>query len=138
MQAYAPSHPQQGAIYYKIKDNESGKSVACIWDNESKIGGDKAVIKFIRGCDLVIHDTQYTTEEYENEKIIVQGFGHSTYEMAIDNAIQAGVKKLCCTHYNPAHTDEKLYSINLDLKKKLTLDKSLDIFMSKENVEIEL
>jgi len=82
MQAFAPSHPQQGALYYRVRDIETGKSVACIWDNESKIGGDKAVINFSKGADVMIHDTQYTREEYESDKMIVQGFGHSTYEMA--------------------------------------------------------
>jgi phosphoribosyl 1,2-cyclic phosphodiesterase len=112
MRAFAPSHPQQGALYYKIKENKpDGKTVACIWDHESKIGGDQAVINFIRGCDIVIHDTQYTEEEYKSNKMIVQGFGHSTYEMAIENATQAGVPKLICIHYNPAHTDEILNKI---------------------------
>jgi ribonuclease BN (tRNA processing enzyme) len=111
MQAYAPSHPQQGAIYYRITDDETGKSVVCIWDNESKVGGDQAVINFARGADVMIHDTQYTDEEYKSNKMIVQGFGHSTYEMAVDNAVQAGVPKLYCTHFNPTHNDEKLASI---------------------------
>lgn len=108
MQAYAPSHPQQGALYYKITEISSGKSVACVWDNESHIGGDRAVIKFVKGCDVLIHDTQYTTEEYQGDKPVVQGFGHSTYDMAMDNAWQAGVQRLVCMHYNPSHTDEFL------------------------------
>jgi len=118
MQAFAPSHPQQGAMYYKITEKSTGKSVACIWDNESKIGGDKAVINFIKGVDLLIHDTQYTKEEYESSSMVVQGFGHSTYDMAVDNATQAGVKKLTCIHYNPSHTDEKLKEIEESFKSK--------------------
>lgn len=136
MRAYAPSHPQQGAMYYKITDKQSGKSVACIWDNESKVGGDKAVINFIRGCDVVIHDTQYTKEEYENDKIIVQGFGHSTYDMALENAIQASIPRLVCIHYNPSHTDSKLDQIESE-----TITKShgrVIIHMAKEGREIEL
>jgi ribonuclease BN (tRNA processing enzyme) len=130
MQAFAPSHPQQGALYYRIKDLETGKSVACIWDNESKIGGDKAVIKFSKGADVMIHDTQYTTEEYTSDKMIVQGFGHSTYEMALDNATQANVGKLVGIHYNPAHTDEKLDEIAGGLNGEITL--------AREGMEIEV
>jgi ribonuclease BN (tRNA processing enzyme) len=114
MQAYAPSHPQQGALYYKIKSMITNKSVACIWDNESKIGGDKAVINFARGCDAMIHDTQYTKKEYDDSKMIVQGFGHSTYEMAIDNAGLADIEKLYCIHYNPAHSDAFLDDVQLN------------------------
>jgi len=138
MQAYAPSHPQQGAVYYKITDTETGKSVACIWDNESKVGGDKAVVNFSKGCDVMIHDTQYTKEEYESDKMIVQGYGHSTYDMARENATQAGVKKLYCLHYNPSHTDEKLNEI----KKNICFETSVQgipcIFLAQEGLEIEI
>lgn len=119
MQSFAPSHPQQGSIYYRITDCEKGGSVACIWDIESKIGGDKAVINFSKDCDVMIHDTQYTKEEYESETMIVQGFGHSTYDMAIENAKQANIKKmLICTHFNPNHTDKILDQIQEKMDKE--------------------
>lgn len=134
MQAFAPSHPQQGALYYKVTDVETGKSVVCIWDNESKIGGDKAVVKFATGADLMIHDTQYTSEEYISDQMIVQGFGHSTYEMAIENAEQAEIERLVCMHYNPAHTDKKLDEIQEAVKK--TTD--IDIVLAQEGMEIDV
>jgi len=108
MKAYAASHPQQGAMYYRITDPETGNSFCTIWDNESHQGGDVRVIAFAEGCTLMAHDTMYTDEEYSNRKIPVQGFGHSTYSMAINNAYQAGAKKLLCMHYNPKHSDEFL------------------------------
>ncbi len=136
MQAYAPSHPQQGAVYYKITDCENGKSVACIWDLESHYGGDRRVINFAKGCDVMIHDTQYTDDEYASDKMVVQGFGHSTYNMAIENAVQSGAKKLVCMHYNPAHTDEFLdgFSAKFVAENK---DK-IDIIFSKENMTIDI
>jgi len=133
MQSYSPSHPQQGADYYRITELLSGKSVACIWDLESHYGGDKRVISFAKDCDIMIHDTQYTDEEYNNDKIVVQGFGHSTYSMAIDNATQANVKKLICMHYNPNHSDDTLDKISESL-----ISKDLEIVFSKENMEIEV
>jgi phosphoribosyl 1,2-cyclic phosphodiesterase len=140
MQAFAPSHPQQGCLYYRITDFKTNKSLSCIWDIESHIGGDKAVIKFIRDSDVVIHDTQYTEEEYQSGEIIVQGFGHSTYQMAIENALQANIKeKLLCTHYNPNHNDLKLDQIkqNMDQiknEKKLPFE----IILAKEKMEIDI
>jgi phosphoribosyl 1,2-cyclic phosphodiesterase len=145
-QAYAPSHPQQGALYFKIteinRDNTgktlNEKSVACIWDCESKAGGDKAVINFAKDCDIMIHDTQYTKEEYESDKMVVQGFGHSTYEMAIDNAIQAGIKdKLICTHFNPTHTDSKLDDIERELPIEIGPHEAHTI-LAQEEMEIEV
>jgi len=136
MQSFAPSHPQQGAIYYKIIDIEKGSSVACIWDIESKIGGDKAVINFSKGCDCMIHDTQYTKEEYESSKYIVQGFGHSTYDMAIENALKSNIKKyLICTHFNTTHSDKFLDSISHEIEKK---ELPFKVILAYEGLEIEL
>jgi ribonuclease BN (tRNA processing enzyme) len=131
MQAFAPSHPQQGAIYYKITDPDTGKSVVCIWDNESRKGGDQRVIAFSKGAEIMIHDTQYTDEEYDSSKMIVQGFGHSTFSMAIENAVKAGVKKLIPFHYNPNHTDQILDGIFDSLKKS-----KLEIIPSREGLEL--
>jgi ribonuclease BN (tRNA processing enzyme) len=105
MQSYTPSHPQQGALYYLVIDPDDGSSIACIWDIESHIGGDVRAINFIQGADVLIHDTQYTEEEYASEKAPVQGFGHSTYAMAVKNAERAKVKNLIGFHYNPRHSD---------------------------------
>jgi ribonuclease BN (tRNA processing enzyme) len=133
MQAFAPSHPQQGALYYRITDPDTAKSVACIWDIESHIGGDNAVINFSKGADIMIHDTQYTTEEYENRKMNVQGFGHSTYEMAFENAKEAEVKTLISFHYNPAHTNEFL-----DNYFKVVPDFGFQFIPSHEGLTIEV
>jgi phosphoribosyl 1,2-cyclic phosphodiesterase len=140
MQAFAPSHPQQGSMYYRITDCVTKKSVSCIWDLESHPGGDKAVVKFIKDSDVIIHDTQYTQEEYQSAEMIVQGFGHSTYQMAIENALQGNVKsKLLCTHYNPAHNDAKLDGIQSDMKLlKTEQNLPFDIILAKEGMEIEV
>ncbi len=117
MQAFAPSHPQQGCLYYKITDLENLKSIACIWDLESHAGGDRRVINFTKGCNIMIHDTQYLDEEYNSDKMIVQGFGHSTYTMAIENATQAGVATLICIHYSPTHSDKLLGKLEIEYEK---------------------
>lgn len=64
--------------------------------------GDLAHIEFIRDADLVIHDAQYTADEYP-EKL---GWGHSTIEYAVDVAIAANVRQLALYHHDPARTDE--------------------------------
>jgi ribonuclease BN (tRNA processing enzyme) len=133
MQAFAPSHPQQGALYYKIMDTSNGKKVACIWDNESKIGGDQAVINFIRGCDILIHDAQYTEKEYASNERIVQGFGHSTHDMAINVALQAGVKTVICTHYDPNHSDGTLKIIEKEIRESYW-GSGMNIIFAKEGM----
>jgi ribonuclease BN (tRNA processing enzyme) len=134
MQAFAPSHPQQGALYYRITDSEDGSSIACIWDIESHIGGDVRVINFSQGADLMVHDTQYTKEEYINRSNPVQGFGHSTYTMAIENAAESKVKYLCSFHYSPRHTDDMLDGI----AKKQNGVHPFEFIMSVEGLSLSL
>ncbi len=54
--------------------------------------------------DLLIHDAQYTDEEYE-ERI---GWGHSTYRHAFEFAALASAKKLIAFHHDPSHDDATL------------------------------
>ena len=63
--------------------------------------GDRRHARFMAGADLVIHDAQYTPEEYPSKK----NWGHSTYEYAVGLAAAAGVRQLVLTHHDPFHDD---------------------------------
>jgi len=56
------------------------------------------------GADLLIHDAQYTDEEYEGRI----GWGHSTYRHAFEFAARVGVKEFVPFHHDPSHDDETL------------------------------
>jgi ribonuclease BN (tRNA processing enzyme) len=100
------AHPQNGVLVYKIM--YKGKSLVYATDKESYPGGDKKLVKFAKGCDLIIHDAQYSTEDYLSIYVPKQGFGHSTFEMALDCKRQVEAKKLVFFHYDPCYNDEKL------------------------------
>jgi len=53
----------------------------------------------------LIHDSEYTAEEYLNGSPPKQGWGHSTWEMAVEMAQAARVKKLALVHHNVHHDD---------------------------------
>lgn len=97
------THPKGGAYIYKV-EHHSGTRVVFATDVEGFIGNDQRLVKFAKDADILIHDAQYTLEEYA----MFQGFGHSTYEMACAVAKAAGVKKLLLTHHDPKHGDEVL------------------------------
>jgi ribonuclease BN (tRNA processing enzyme) len=101
------AHPKGGVSVYKI--SWAGKSMVYATDTESYVGGDTRLIEFARGTDLLIHDAQYTNEEYVTGP--KQGWGHSTPEMAIAIAQAAGVKKLVLFHHDPSHDDDTLTEI---------------------------
>ena len=56
------------------------------------------------GADLLIHDAQYTEEEYER----CIGWGHSTYRHAFKFAAQVEAKQFVPFHHDPWHDDETL------------------------------
>ena len=56
------------------------------------------------GSDLLIHDAQYTAEEYQ----VRVGYGHSSIGQALRFADLASVKALVPFHHDPAHSDEML------------------------------
>jgi phosphoribosyl 1,2-cyclic phosphodiesterase len=103
------AHPKGGVSVYKI--SLAGKSMVYASDTESYVGGDTRLIEFARGTDLLIHDAQYTNEEYVTGPIPKQGWGHSTPEMAIAVAQAAKVKKLALFHHDPSHDDDTLAEI---------------------------
>src|SRR5512137_885757 len=61
-------------------------------------------IELCRGADLLLHDAQYTDEEYQRTR----GRGHSTYRDATDLAVDAGVKRLGLFHHDPDRSDDEL------------------------------
>ena len=103
------AHPQDGVIIYKIAYKD--KALVYATDKESYTGGDKKLSLFARNCDLLIHDAQYTTEDYLSPYTPKQGYGHSTFDMAIEAQKQSGAKRLIFTHFDPGYNDEKLDSI---------------------------
>lgn len=56
------------------------------------------------GADLLLHDAQYSNEEY----VRCVGWGHSSLEHAMAFATLAKVKHLVTFHHDPTHPDEDL------------------------------
>jgi phosphoribosyl 1,2-cyclic phosphodiesterase len=63
------------------------------------------VEEFFAGADLLIHDAQYTRQEYDTGK---RGWGHSPIEYAIEAAMRSQVKRLALFHHDPMRTDAQL------------------------------
>jgi phosphoribosyl 1,2-cyclic phosphodiesterase len=107
MHSYA--HPKDGVFVFKVQNN--GHGVVYATDTEGYRGGDSRLIKFAQGADVLIHDAQYTTEEYTDANASKQGFGHSTVDMACEVAEKAKVKQLVLFHHDPRHDDEIMKSL---------------------------
>jgi ribonuclease BN (tRNA processing enzyme) len=57
---------------------------------------------------VLIHDAQYTDDEYEARH---RGWGHSSWQHAVAAARETGVERLILFHHDPARADEDLDAI---------------------------
>jgi len=69
-----------------------------------------AEMNAFRDVDILIHDAQYTPEDYEKKR----GWGHSCYRDTVECAMDAGVRRLFLFHHDPAYPDEKVAAIHAD------------------------
>jgi len=107
IEALPLNHPQ-GCLGFRFQ--EEGQTMVFITDNELGLDGGYRFpdfVKFAKGADLLIHDAQYVPEEMP----VHRGWGHSTYQEAVNLALEAGAKTLLLTHHDPSRTDEQIRQI---------------------------
>lgn len=91
-------------------------------ENEKLLG-------FFKGADLLLHDSQYTAKEYHSGKM---GFGHTSYEAAINSAHRAGVRSLLLFHHDPNRSDAELQELELFYQGKVEGKTALSLEMARE------
>lgn len=97
--------------------------------------GDRRHARFMAGADLVIHDAQYTPEEYVSKKT----WGHGTYDYVVRIAAAAGVRRVALTHHDPDHDDNFVADIERRARTlALELGTTLDVFCAYEGCELVL
>lgn len=131
------SHPNGGFGYKLIEDN---KCFVFLTDNELTFkhpGGldYKDYMNFSSGVDLLMHDSDYTEEDYKIKK----GWGHSVYKDLLKLAMEANVKKFGLFHHNQERIDKDLDKIVRDCNRIIKNNKSdLKCFAVYEEMEIRL
>jgi CheY-like chemotaxis protein len=96
---------------------------------------DQRHIEFLAGADLVIHDAQYTVEEYP-KKI---GWGHCPAEWAVDYALAAGARRLALFHHDPLRDDDAVDRLVESCRRRVvTAGGGLDVFAAAEGQVLEL
>ncbi|MGH7456865.1 MAG: MBL fold metallo-hydrolase, partial [bacterium] len=120
------NHPGR-AYGYRIEDID-GKVLVFCTDVEHGDTIDQRVVKLARGADLLIHEAQYTPKELKGKK----GWGHSSWEQAIEVAERAGVKQLALTHHDPDHDDAFLLQVEKECQKRFP-----NALLAREKMEIE-
>jgi phosphoribosyl 1,2-cyclic phosphodiesterase len=102
---------------------------------ESRLPGRKewtSGMALAAGADLLIHDSQYTNEEYLEHV----GWGHSSIDHAIAFAERAGVRRLVTFHHDPSHSDADLERMHSVARKKHRMTFELIPGMEGMNIEV--
>ncbi len=98
-------------------------------------GQDLRHAEFINRADLLIHDAQYTAEEYPAKV----GWGHSTVEYVVNLGQFAQVKRVALTHHDPLRDDDAIDRLVANIRAKLRENpSSLDVFAAVEGQIVEI
>jgi phosphoribosyl 1,2-cyclic phosphodiesterase len=128
VQVRTSRHPHPGGAYgYRI--SEGDRSVVYVTDVEH---GDRivpSVVELARGADLLIHDAQYTPEELKGKR----GWGHSSWDQAVEVALLAKVKRVALSHHDPDHDDAFLMRVEKEAQRLFS-----EAFLAREGMEIVL
>jgi phosphoribosyl 1,2-cyclic phosphodiesterase len=93
------------------------------------------VVEFMRDADILIHDAQYTPDDYQRKK----GWGHSCYLDTVNTAAEAGVKQLYLFSYDPSYDDDMVDRLHHNTRQLLRERKSnMSCHKSHEGLVIDL
>ncbi len=119
---------QHPGYSYAYRITEGKKSFVYCTDVEHMDGIADNVVKLAQDTNLLIHDAQYTAEELEKRK----GWGHSSWNQAVEVAKRSGAKNLVCFHHDPDHTDlflvqeevkcQKLFPYSVFARERMVLE----------------
>jgi phosphoribosyl 1,2-cyclic phosphodiesterase len=114
-----------------------GAIVAYLPDHQAPV--DRAtvspeVLELCEGADLMIHDAQYTEEEF----VELFDWGHSTPAYAVHIATEAGVRRLDMFHHDPGHTDRQIDAMLRTARQVAQATGKVEVNAAKEGATFEL
>jgi phosphoribosyl 1,2-cyclic phosphodiesterase len=131
-------HP---GVSYGYAFSRNGKKIVYSTDSEHKDEGPGCGSKFetlIEGADLLIFDAQYMFVEAADLK---RDWGHSSNILAVEFAIEKGVKHLVLFHTEPALDDEALDKILHETRRYASLyagDNNLLLSMAYDGMKVRV
>lgn len=131
------SHPNQG---YGYKFTENGKNFVFLTDNELSFQHPGGLLfgdymEFSRGTDFLIHDGEFTEEEYRETRT----WGHSAYTDALRLALEAKVKTFGIFHHNQERTDPALESLVQNCRRIVGEERGrMEVLALSQQTEIQL
>lgn len=97
-----PLHHPQGGRGYRFDHQDT--SIVVATDHEAGTEIDERLVEMSRGAGVLVHDTQYRPSEIEAK----HGWGHSTWQQAVEIARRADVDQLLFASHDPTRTDAEI------------------------------
>ncbi|MEX1264682.1 MAG: MBL fold metallo-hydrolase [Actinomycetota bacterium] len=131
-------HPG-ATVGYRLESG--GRSLAYVTDHEPALGTDLDTVgtswisgfALAHGADLLIHDCQYTDEEYSSHV----GWGHPSVAHVAAFARRTQVDRLVMFHHHPEHDDDQLDAMRGVMLGAWTVDPERCI-VAAEGAEIQV
>ena len=128
--AEEPGHFEVEGVSFKLSFDEAMAEEG----EQAAKEQNKRVEDFFAGADLLIHDAQYTHEEYETSKL---GWGHSSIEDALKAANRAEVKRLVFFHHDPERTDAQIDELS-EKYSTSTYSGDTEVIFAREGMQIDV
>ncbi len=114
-----------------------GRSLAYLPDHQAPLdrrGVPEGVLELCSGADVVVHDAQYSDEEFVEKP----DWGHSTVAYAVRVAAEAGAKRLLLSHHDPSHDDHQVEQLLGQARRLPDARRLVDISVPTEGLTVEL
>ena len=108
------NHPQ-GVTAFRLDHDGVGIVFATDVEHGDQ-GSDSALFELAAGADILIHDAQYSPDDYNAHA----GWGHSTWEDAVFAAEAAGVDRLILVSHDPVRTDDEVDRLLEDCRRRFS------------------
>lgn len=106
-------HPGEAYCFKIITPHQT---IGYATDNELHLDKQQHLISFFKRCDYLIHEAQYTPEEY----IRKTGWGHSSVPSAIAFVEKVQPAHWLVAHHDPEHTDNQLQELQTRTRSALS------------------
>jgi len=115
----------EGASVAYVSDHQAPRTLDTVADS---------VLELCDGVDLLIHDAQYTAEEFEEKA----HWGHCTMDYALLVAREAGARRLALFHHDPAHSDDELDVLHGAVRARAREAGGPEVLSAREGLELQI
>jgi phosphoribosyl 1,2-cyclic phosphodiesterase len=122
-------------LFFNDTNSQEYDSVMVREGEKAALEQNQRISNFYQNADVLIHDAQYTQAEYEKTR---KGWGHSSFESAIQAALDAKAKTVALFHHDPDRSDKELDNLQDHYRLKFGHGSNIRIVVAKEGAVLKI